>query len=58
MHPLIRDKVAALANLCTKHHGRLALFGSSASAHFNPATSDVDVLVEFQPMPPAQHADS
>jgi predicted nucleotidyltransferase len=59
MHPLIQDKLAALADLCAKNHvRRLALFGSATGPHFNPASSDLDVLVEFQPMPPAEHADS
>jgi predicted nucleotidyltransferase len=58
MHPLIHSRFADLADLCVKHGvRRLALFGSSTGAQFDPATSDVDVLVEFQPMPPAQHAD-
>jgi predicted nucleotidyltransferase len=59
MHPLIQERVTAVADLCVKHRvRRLALFGSATSQHFDPARSDLDVLVEFQPMPPAQHADS
>jgi uncharacterized protein len=59
MHPLIPDRVAAVADLCGKYHvRRLALFGSATSQHFDPIRSDLDVLVEFQLMPPAQHADS
>jgi uncharacterized protein len=59
MHSLIQDRVAAVADLCVKHRvRRLALFGSSTTPHFDPTRSDLDVLVEFQPMPPAQHADS
>jgi predicted nucleotidyltransferase len=59
MHPLIQDRVASVADLCGKYHvRRLALFGSATSQHFDPIRSDLDVLVEFQPMPPAQHADS
>jgi predicted nucleotidyltransferase len=59
MHPLIQSRLAEMAELCVKHHvRRLALFGSATSEHFDPVTSDLDVLVEFQSMLPAQHADS
>ncbi|MBI4552772.1 MAG: nucleotidyltransferase domain-containing protein [Candidatus Latescibacteria bacterium] len=59
MHPTIQSKLADLAKLCVKRRvHRLALFGSAASDRFDPATSDLDVLVEFQPMSPVQHADS
>jgi uncharacterized protein len=41
-----RDRVA---EFCRRHHiRRLALFGSVLRADFGP-TSDVDVLVEFEP---------
>lgn len=36
---------------------RLDLFGSAVREEFDPATSDLDFLVEFQSMPPADHAD-
>lgn len=59
MHPLIQSRLTDVVDLCAKHHvRRLALFGSATSERFDPATSDLDVLVEFQPMPPRQHADS
>jgi predicted nucleotidyltransferase len=48
-----------MADLCVRYRvGRLALFGSATSEHFDPAASDVDVLAEFEPMPPVQHAAS
>ena len=34
------------------------MFGSAASDRFDPSRSDLDLLVEFRPMPPALHADS
>jgi uncharacterized protein len=37
---------------------RLALFGSAAAGLFDPASSDLDFVVEFEPLSPAQHADS
>ena len=46
----------ALVPLCRRYRVRdLALFGSAAGGGFDPATSDMDLLVEFEPMPPAEH---
>ena len=36
----------------------MVLFGSAATGSFDPGTSDLDVLAEFEPMSPARHADS
>ncbi len=59
MNRIIQSKIAELADLCNKHRVRkLVLFGSAASSDFEPASSDLDLLVEFELMPPAQHADS
>lgn len=42
-----------IAALCGKYAvNRLWLFGSAATGAFDPATSDIDFLVEFQPPPP------
>lgn len=46
-----------VADLCRAHGvRRLALFGSAARGDFDPATSDVDLLVEFADLPPAARA--
>jgi predicted nucleotidyltransferase len=38
----------ALAALCRQHGvARLCLFGSAATEHFDPATSDLDFIVAF-----------
>lgn len=59
MHPSIQDKLPLLRELCAKHGvERLDLFGSAARDDFDPETSDLDFLVEFEPMPPVKHADS
>ena len=59
MSPVLESKIGQLAGLCPKRHvRRLALFGSAVEDRFNPDTSDLDLLVEFQPMPPAEHADN
>ncbi len=47
----------ALADLCRKFRvRRLDLFGSAATGSFDPARSDVDLLVEFEPMPASAYA--
>ena len=59
MHPVVQASMESLYELCTKHRvARLDLFGSAARDDFDPATSDLDFLVEFEPMSPAEHADS
>jgi predicted nucleotidyltransferase len=59
MHPLIENNRSALHALCRQHHvRRLAVFGSVAQDHFDPASSDIDILVEFEPLPPVRHADA
>lgn len=46
----IENKLDDLHTLCEKHHVRaLYLFGSAMREDFDPATSDLDFLVEFQP---------
>ena len=48
MHPIIEHHSAELADLCRQFHvRRLDLFGSATGDRFDPATSDVDLLVEF-----------
>jgi predicted nucleotidyltransferase len=51
MHHLIEQRRADIALLCRRYGVRqLEVFGSAArSADFDPATSDADFLVDFQP---------
>lgn len=50
MHPLIENNREAIADLCRLHGvRRLEVFGSILREDFDPARSDVDVLVEFVP---------
>jgi predicted nucleotidyltransferase len=51
MHPLIASKRADISRICQEHHiHRLEVFGSAArAADFDPARSDADFLVEFEP---------
>lgn len=49
----------ALHALCRRFHvRRLDLFGSAADGRFDPARSDLDVLVAFEEMPGAAYADA
>ncbi|MBM7770179.1 putative nucleotidyltransferase [Actinokineospora baliensis] len=48
MHELVAARLPQIEDLCRRTGvRRLDLFGSALGVHFNPATSDVDVLVEF-----------
>ena len=59
MNAIVQEKVKDLEALChNRGVRRLALFGSAASGEFDPAASDLDFLVEFQPVEPARHADN
>jgi predicted nucleotidyltransferase len=56
---LIETKRTELIRLCAQYHvRRLELFGSATGAHFDPDTSDLDFLVEFQDLSPRDHADA
>jgi uncharacterized protein len=59
MHAMIQERLGALGDLCRRHRvAKLDVFGSAARGDFDPESSDLDFLVEFEPMPPAEHADS
>ena len=48
MHRVIEDNIDALRELCMRYHvQRLEVFGSAATDAFDPQTSDVDLLAEF-----------
>ena len=50
--PLIAEKLPEVRALCEKYYvKRLAVFGSVAKGTFDPAKSDVDFVVEFEPHP-------
>jgi predicted nucleotidyltransferase len=59
MSQVIKDKLKDMVDLC-KIRGvrRLALFGSAATNEFDQDSSDLDLIVEFNPMSPVQHADN
>ena len=48
MHRVIEDNLDALRQLCVHYRVvRLEVFGSAAADTFDPETSDVDLLAEF-----------
>jgi uncharacterized protein len=51
-----REQVAALCRRAGAR--RLDVFGSAVRADFDPATSDLDFLVEFDALPPTKYADA
>ena len=58
MNDVVAAKQSEIAASCTRHHVvRLELFGSAARGTFDATSSDLDFLVEFRPMRPAEHAD-
>lgn len=59
MLPIIQAKRAELDTLCRRFHvKRMELFGSAARGGFDPTRSDLDFLVDFEALPPAQYADA
>jgi predicted nucleotidyltransferase len=46
-----------LPEVCRRFHvRRLDLFGSAVAGGFDPARSDLDLLVAFEPLPPSDYA--
>jgi len=57
--PLIDLRKARIAELCREFHvRRLDLFGSAVRGLFDPARSDLDLLVEFGDLPPGEYAEA
>jgi len=58
MTPIIQEHLEELKALCRKYHvAELYLFGSAANGEFKDS-SDLDFLVNFEPMDPFSHADA
>jgi uncharacterized protein len=52
MIDLIRDNLDKIHELCEQHHvQRLEVFGSAADGRYREGESDLDFIVEFEPMP-------
>jgi predicted nucleotidyltransferase len=59
MLSLIEERGAQIAVLCRRFHvRRLDVFGSAARGDFDPARSDIDFLVEFEPLQPGAYVDA
>ena len=57
MYRIIEEQRETLKSLCARFVvRRLEIFGSATTDRFDPATSDLDFLVEFEPVPPAEMA--
>jgi len=47
----IQARRTEIAQLCRQYHvRRLAVFGSAVAGEFDPERSDIDFLVEFEPL--------
>ncbi len=58
-NPLVEKHRDELINLCRRFRvQRIELFGSAASARFDPRTSDLDFLVTFKEMDAGEYADA
>lgn len=57
MHSVVRNKRDKIIEICRKRNIlSLTLFGSAAGNQFNPESSDLDFIVEFEKMKPKDHA--
>lgn len=57
MNQLIEGKLNELVRLCRQFHvQRIELFGSAAGKDFDPAASDLDLLVTFQDLKLGEYA--
>ena len=57
MHSIIEKNIPRIKNLYRKYRVRkLSIFGSATRKSFDPSTSDLDMIVEFEKMPPSEHA--
>jgi len=59
MDPSIAQHHRAIVDICRQYRvRRLELFGSATSDRFDVERSDVDLLVEFEPLADGEHADA
>ncbi len=57
--PLTKPQLAVITAACSQHHvSRLYLFGSLLRPDYRPGQSDIDPLVEFQPLEPSELVDA
>ena len=59
MEPSIVQHRFEIADICRRYRvRRLELFGSAVGDNFDPQRSDLDFLVEFEPLAEGEHADA
>ena len=59
LHPVISERAADLEQLCRRYRvRRLDLFGSAATGQGFSEPSDLDFVVEFEPLPPGVYANT
>jgi len=59
MTPIVCDKLEEVKALCRKYQvAELYLFGSAVNGEFKEDSSDLDFLVNFQPMDPFTYVDA
>ncbi len=55
MNPLIDKKRNEIADLCRRYRVRaLELFGSAINDRFDPVTSHIDFLIDYEALPPKE----
>src|SRR5258706_14856112 len=55
----IEERKVAIQGLCERFHvRRLEIFGSAAAGRFDPQSSDLDFLVEFDDLRAREYADA
>lgn len=59
MQRLVTEKQEQMGEVCRRFRvRRLELFGSATDGGFRPQDSDLDFLVEFEPLGTGEHADA
>lgn len=56
MHPIVEEHRAEVEELCREYRvRRLDVFGSAVRGGFDPEESDLDFLVDFEPLTPVEY---
>lgn len=59
MIELLTDNLTAVQELCRRHHVKtLEVCGSALTGQLLPASSDIDFLVRFEPLPVRNYAEN
>lgn len=59
LNSLIKEKYTGFVNLCKEHKvSKMYAFGSSITDHFDPATSDIDCVVDLDIKDPIDYGET